>query len=70
MINSTSIGATILNPIMGDITQRTPIEESFSDSDKEEEDPFNFLSTCVFDSSNSPFVSQMINYMVPMNNIA
>ena len=57
----TSRGTTILNPTMYDINQRTPIEDIFSESDEEEDDPFNSMSTCVFDGRTSPFVSQLIN---------
>ena len=47
MINATSIGTTIFTPTIRDMTQSTLIEELFSESDEEEDDPFNSLSTCV-----------------------
>ena len=52
---------------MHDTTQREPIEELLSESDEEEDNPLKPLSTCVFDVSTGPFVSQIINDMVPMN---
>ena len=67
MINYTSRVNTILNPIMDDITQRTPIEDLLYESDEVEDYPFNALSICVFDGSTSPFVSHIINDMLPMN---
>ena len=55
---------------MYDINQRTPIEDIFSESDEEEDDPFNSLPTYVFDVRTSPFVSQLINEIVPMSKSA
>ena len=49
-------------------TQRTPIEDVFSESGEEEDDPFNYLSTCVFDGRTIHFVSKIINGMVSMKN--
>ena len=49
-------------------TQRTPIEELFSESYDQEDDPFNSMSTCAFDGSTGPFVSQIIYEILPMNN--
>ena len=67
MSNANSRGTTILNPTMYDMNQRTPIEDLLSESDEEEDDPFNFMSTFVFNGRKNTFVSQMINDMVPMN---
>ena len=66
--NANSIGTTILNRTMDDTSQRTPIKDFLSESDEEEYDPFNSLSTCISDGRTIPFVSHMINEMVPMNN--
>ena len=70
MINATSRGTTILNPTIDYTTKRTPIEDLFHESDKEEDDPFNSMPTYVFDGRTSNFVTQSINEMVLMNNFA
>ena len=70
MSNTTPIGTTVLNPTMDYMTQRTPIEDILSESDEEEDDPFNSLPTYVFDVRTSPFVSQLINEIVPMSKSA
>ena len=70
MSNTTPIGTTALNPTIDYMTQRTPIEDILSESDEEEDDPFNSLSTCVFDFRTIPFVSQLINEIVPMSKSA
>ena len=61
MSNTTPIGTTILNPTTDDITQRTPIEDLLSESDKEEDEPFKSMLTCVFGFRTSHFVSHIIN---------
>ena len=70
MINYTSRGTTIINPTMDDMTKMIPVEDLLYESDEDEDATFNSLSTCVFDVRTSPFVSQLINEIVPMSKSA
>ena len=66
--NAISRGTNIFNPNMDDMTQRKPIEELLHESKDEEDENFNYMSTCVFYGRKIPFVCQLINEMVPINN--
>ena len=68
MSDDNSRVTTMLNTTIDDTNQITLTEEILSESDEEEDHPFNSLSTCVFDGRTIHFVSKIINGMVSMKN--